>query len=339
MNVLVNTATIQLGSLRYDSHATQVRVDLAILPGVNTVQVSLPPQTEVSAAPGDDASVTLNNGEGAKVILTGTVHQIARGPRRITVTLADAGATLGAARFAQSFQDLSPGDVLRKICSQLGLDARSLLTGVDTMPLYVADQRRTAGEHLARLAELGGGYARVDADGAIVAQPWPFLPPDRALLVGREVIDYAASSHTGAPDLAFVGASPAAAGADPRAVAQTTEPVTGGADDPGPALQWLPRPMLRSALGVTAAADGARGARAAQKSQMRATCWLLPGMRPGDVIEVQGLDDGVSGGPWMLTGVNHDVRRSQGGVTHLTGVSAEGPSLLGSLTDLAGGLF
>lgn len=339
MNVLVNTASVQFGNLRYDSHATAVRVDLGLLPSVGTITVTLPPQVEVSAAPGDEAKLSLNNGEGAKDVLTGTVQRVSRGPRRTEVVAADAGAALGAARFAKSFQDMSPGDVISNITGDLGLDAQTLLMGVDIMPLYVADQRRTGAQHVARLAELGGGFAHVDAGGTVQAAPWPFLPPTRALLQGREVIDYLAHSQAGEPDVAFIGASPAAAGADPRALAQSTEPVTGGADDPGTGLEWQSRPMLRSALGVNAAAEGARGARAARAARMEATCWLQPDLRPGDVIEVQGLDDGISGGPWLLTHIEHDMRRNHGGLTRIKGVSAEGPSLLGALGDAIGGLF
>lgn len=339
MNVLVNTVSVQLGDLRYDAHATAVHVDLGILPAVNMLRITLPPQVEVGAGPGDDAVLRLNNGEGAADVLTGTVRRVSKGPRRTEVIAADAGAVLSGARVAASYQDLAPGDVLRNIVGDLGLSAQSLLLGLDPMPLYVADQRRTAAEHVARLAELGGGFAHVDADGTVQAAPWPFLPPTRALLQGREVIDYAASAYSADLDLTFVGSSPAAAGADPRAMAQTTEAVTGGADDPGAALEWQSRPMLRSALGVSGATEGARGARAARAARMQATCWLLPDLRPGTVIEVQGLDDGVSGGPWLLTHVVHDLRRDSGGITRLQAISADGPGLLGGFGNALGGLF
>jgi hypothetical protein len=255
------------------------------------------------------------------------------------VLLADAGATLAAARPALSYRDQAPGDTLRSLISDLGVDTEVLLLPADTLPLYVADQRRTVAEHVARLAELGGGFARVLASGTVRAEAWPFLPPQSALLQGREIIDYAASAHAPEPDLAFIGASPAAAGADPRALAQGTEAVTGGADTPGPALEWRARPALRSGLGVSHAAEGVRGARAARRSRMRATCWLLPKLRPGDVIEVQGLAEGVSGGPWLLTEVRHEVHRDHGGTTRLAGVSADGPGLLGALGGLVGGLL
>ncbi|WP_134681106.1 hypothetical protein [Paracoccus ravus] len=338
MNVLVNTASVQLGALRYDCHATSLEIELTLLPGIGTLRMSLPPQVEVSARPGDEAVLKLNNGEGAELVLTGTVRRVARGPRRTELVAADAGAVLAAARMAQSFQNLPPGEVLRKIAGDLGLTALSMLTALDPMPVYVADQRRTAGEHVARLAELGGGYAAVEAGGRISAQPWPFLPPTKALLQGREVIDYAAWDYGAEADLAFVGASPASAGADLRALAQATEPVAGGAGDPAPDLHWLQRPMLRSGLGVSGAAEGARAARASRRSRMRATCWLLPGLRPGDVIEVQGLAEGISGGPWMLVRVQHSLRRDQGGTTRIAAVSARGTGLLDALSGLAGAL-
>ena len=339
MNVLVNTVSVQLGRLRYDSHASHVRVDLGLLPSVNSVTITLPPQVGVSAGPGDDAILSLNNGEGSTEVLTGTVQRVAKGPRRTEVVAADAGAVLAAARIAQSFQDMTPGDVAQNIAGEVGANLQSLLLAMDPLPLYVADQRRTAAEHIARLAELGGGFGQVDAGGDVQLGPWPFLPPTRALLQGREVIDYAASVHAGGPDLAFVGMGAGAAGADPRALAQGTEPVSAGADDPGSALEWQSRPALRSNIAVSTATEGARGARAARSARMQATCWLLPDLRPGMVIKVQGVDDGVSGGPWLLTHVRHDVSRPSGGLTRLRAVSAEGPSLLGALGDALGGLF
>ena len=335
MNVLTNSISVRFGTLRYDSHATAVAADLALLPGVNAVAVSLPPQVRVTAGPGDDAVLRLNNGEGSATVLTGTVRQVRRGPRLTQVIAADCGAALAAARPAQSYRDMIPGRVIQAIAGDLGVDAISLLPGLDPMPIYVADQRRTAAQHVARLAELGGGFAHVDAQGTVRAAPWPFLPPLRALLQGREVIDYVAGAGSGGVDVAFAGASPAAAGADPRAFAQTVDPVAAGADDPAPAMEWQARPALRSPLAVSVAARAASAARVARQARMEATCWLLPDLRPSDVIEVQGLADGVSGGPWMLTHVVHDLRRTTGGVTRIRGMSAASPGLMG---DALGGL-
>ena len=68
------------------------------------------------------------------------------------------------------------------------------------------------------------------------------------------------------------------------------------------------------------------------------TCWLLPALRPGELVEVQDLPDGISGGPWLVTHVQHRVG-PMGATTRFDAVSGEGGGLLAGLLGALGGLL
>ena len=62
-------------------------------------------------------------------------------------------------------------------------------------------------------------------------------------------------------------------------------------------------------------------------------------LRPGLVIEVQEVPGSASGGPWLLTHVEHLLDGQRGAWTHFSGISTEGGGLVGALLGLVGGLL
>ena len=83
--------SMTLGSLRYDTHAAQIEVTLAMLPRGGSASVRLPSAVRFEAEPGDSAELKLDGGEGAASVLTGQVALVRRHVDAIEVVLADAG--------------------------------------------------------------------------------------------------------------------------------------------------------------------------------------------------------------------------------------------------------
>jgi hypothetical protein len=344
LRMLTPSATVTLGNLRYDSHASDVVAHLALLPGVNSLNAVLPADVEVSAAAGDPGSLELDGGEGTQMVLTGKVCSLRRNLLATKVSVADGGADLAGFRPCATYEKQNGRDVIRALTEESGVDVGTLDLDLP-LAAYVAHQKRTAAEHVAYLARLAGATARVDGDGNLQVNPWPGGQPEAALLYGREVIDYEVRDRPG-PQVhrVTVGNGPAGSVDAPDALRHTSSILPGDAPAPGAGAIWEAAPILRTPATALTASQAAEQRAAAGGSRVRARCFLLPSLRPGTVVEVQELPDGVAGGPWMLTQVTHRLRPGLGGTTTFEGVAAGASSGgLGSLLEMAasavGGLF
>ncbi len=327
----------RFGNKRYESHVSALVVDLGLLPGVNSVIARLPRAVPVDAAPGDPADLTLDNGEEEALVLTGLTRSVARGLAETQVTAVDAGAALAATRPAASYSGQSAGDIISGLAGEAGLDMGRSTLGGERFESYVATQGRTGAEHVARLALYGGGIAMVEADGSLAAVAYPEPPASRALRYGREILAYQVTDTAPGASTVPIGAGVGPAG-DPRALIPSTEAISGGAPEPSATVRWRPEGALRSQGAQRAAAEAADSAHGASGQKLTATCWLLPALRPGKLVEVQDLPDGISGGPWLVTHVRHRVG-PMGATTRFDAVSGEGGGLLAGLLGALGGLL
>jgi hypothetical protein len=327
----------RFGNKRYASHVGALSVDLGLLPGVNHLRARLPRAVPVEAAPGDPADLTLDNGEEEALVLTGQTWAVARGLAQTEVTAVDAGAALAASRPATSYSALSAGDIIRAIAADVKARVGRDTLGAERLESYVAGQGRTGAEHVAMLAAYGGGIAFVHADGNVVALTRPQPPPSRALRYGRELLAYQVSDTTPGAFTVPIGAGAGPAG-DPRALLPVTEALSGSAPEPEARVRWRAEAALRSPGAQRAAADAAEVAHGAAAQRLTATCWLLPSLRPGDLIEVQDLADGIGGGPWLVSHVQHRVGPT-GATTRFDAVAGEGGALLAGLLGGLGGLL
>jgi hypothetical protein len=341
--MLTPSATVTLGNLRYDSHMSDVVARLALLPGVNSLNAVLPADVEVSAAAGDAGSLEMDGGEGAQTVLTGKICSLRRNLLATNVAVTDGGADLAGLRPCATYEKQNGKDVIRALAGESGIDVGTLDLDLP-LAAYVAHQKRTAAEHIAYLADLAGSTARVDGGGSLQVNPWPEGQPEAALLYGREVIDYEVRDRPG-PQVrrVTVGNGPAGSTDAPDALRHTSSILPGDAPAPGADAVWKTAPVLRTPATAQAASQAEEQRAAAAGSRVRARCFLLPSLRPGTVVQVQELPDGVSGGPWMLTQVTHRLRPGLGGTTIFEGVAAGAGSGMGSLLDMAisaiGGLF
>lgn len=335
--MLFATASITLGSKRYETHASEVIATLGMLPGVGSFRATLPARAEFSAVPGDDALLHLDGGEGGEDVLTGTVGMVRRGLLGIDITGADAGALLGRTRSASTFEKQDAAKITRALVSDAGADVGEIDIDLP-LAVYVAHQGRTAAEHIATLASLAGCMALVDADGTVSVRPVPERP-QLALLYGREIISY--QEISGAAPVAqqlAIGNGPAGSVSAPNALHPSFERLPGSAGAPGPSARWRSVPAIRTASEASRGSESLTQAAAAASAGVRATCFLLPAIRPGAIVEIQSLPDGLGGGPWLVTRVRHRLHPSLGASTVFEGVSADAGSLLGSLLSALGGL-
>jgi hypothetical protein len=333
--ILKPSASITLGNLQYDSHAFALEISLALLPRGGSVEMRLPASARFEAAPGDDAHVEVDGGEGAERVLTGKVREIVRTPFVTVARLHDAGGMLAEVRPAATYERQSASDIVRALASAASVSVRRMDLDVD-LPAYVAHAGRSAAEHVSDLCRVGGAIARVTSGGELEVITRPAGQPDKALLYGREFLEYRAF-ETSIPNpsrfaMAF-GAS-GSAGA-PNALVQTSQSLPSSARPGGKGVLREPVPMLRTASAADKASTALQERAAAQTMRFEARCFLLPTIRPGDVVDVQSLPDGLSGGPWLITRVTHRLAPNRGGETLLEGESADTESLLGALIGAA----
>lgn len=337
---LTPAVTVTLGNLRYDAHTFDAVARLALLPGTNTLSVILSSEVEIDASVGDTGSLEMDGGEGAQTIVTGKVCAFHRGLQATRISVADAGADLGRFRPCATYERQNAQDVIRALADEVCVEVGTLDLDLP-MAAYVAHQRRTAAEHIVYLTGLAGGVARVGGDGCLQVTPWPTGQPEVALLYGREIIEYEVQEQPGLQvRRTMVGNGPAGNADAPDALRHTADVLPGDAPAPGSDALWTAAPVLRTPSAAVAASQVAEQRAAAGECRVRARCFLMPGLRPGVVIEVQELPEGVSGGPWMLTHVTHRLRPGTGGITVFEGISAGAGSgsLLEAAVSAVGGL-
>lgn len=339
---LAPSASIILGSEKFGTHALRVVAQLAPLPGIGSFRAIFPAATALSAAAGDDASLDLDGGEGSERVLTGVVRVLRRGVHQTEVIVADASAPLADLRPATTYRNQSADDVVQALASDAGVTVNGSDIGLP-LAAYVADQRRTAAEHIAHLAALGGAMPRVNGDGELEVNRPAALMPDLAIKYGREVI--ACEVHSAAAPTASrirTGSGPAGSEKAPDALRPSKTPLPAGVADPGRDAIWTPAAILRTPAAAATASAVADVAASSAATRIRATAFLLPALRPGLVVEVQELPDTMSGGPWTITRVTHVLDARTGGRTYFEGEQASSldlGALIGAALSAVGGLL
>ena len=243
----------------------------------------------------------------------------------------DAGGVLAAYRPAATYEQATVGTLIKTLCADVGVATGDVEDG-PTLVYYAADPTRTALEHVARLSAWAGALARVTADDELDASIVAGTEPELALRFGRELIAVD-GLEASAPITTFVVAGEGEA-------LPTTDFFSGNRPDgPSAGVAWEFEPALRTASAAQTA--GAARTRTYASARKRGTieAFLLPTLRPGAVLEIQDLPDGLGNGPFWLDRVTHDLsplgarttaRLRQGGETF------DPLALLGSLAGALG---
>jgi len=333
------SASITTGNSRYDVAASNLRVTLTCLPGVGVARIRVPSDLSFSASVGDDALVSLSHDNIDNQVLTGSIRSIQYRFHTIEITIADDGALLNQFRPATTYEALSADAIVQSLAGDAGVDVSRSDSGPD-LPYYTAHQGRTAGEHIAFLGALAGCIASFDGEGALAFFTVPTGTPEKALLYGRELIEYNASLHP-VPEAQFVvaGTGPAGSVSAPDVLIPSFDRLPGNAPAAGTSARWKPTSALRIPAAASQANDAINQLAGMYTQRIDAVCFMQSDLRPGAVIEVQEVPGAASGGPWLLTNVEHVFDGQRGAWTHFSGISTEGGGLLGSLLGLAGGLF
>lgn len=334
-------ATVVLGNLRYDAQLAAVSASLALLPGVNTFEATLPAGVKLTASTGDTASLELDGGEGAEAVLTGKIRRFHRRLMETVATGTDGGTELAAFRPRATYEKLSAADIIQSLASEAGVAVDAVDIDLP-LPAYVAHQNRTAAEHIALLARLGGAMAIFDSQGKLQVKPLP-SEPEIALLHGREIIACEVRQHSAPSARRFViGSGPAGSPSAPNALRPSAGFLPDDAPSAGADAIRTPSPLLRTPSAARTASAAASAVAQAEASRLSAHCFLLPALRPGQVAQIQSLPEGLPDGPWLITRVEHRFDPAVGGTTLFEGrlgVSSGGFDLLGSALSAVGSLL
>ena len=199
------------------------------------------------------------------------------------------------------------------LCADVGVDVGPVDTG-PTLTAYVADPTRSALDHIARLAAWSGALASIDGDGRVTTRVVDGAQPDVALRHDREVLRISQRTVAGATTYVVAGEAGAGSAAPPDAARPTSDFFAGDRPDgPGVGTRWSFEPALRTP--DAAAVAGAPRGRTAGSLRHRTTldAWLVPALRPGTVVRLDELPDGLAAGPRWVDRVVHRV--GPGGAT------------------------
>lgn len=334
--------SLTLGNLRYDTHAALAQVCLQPLPRGGAAELSLPAAVRFEAAPGDRASLDLDGGEGTSTVLTGKLRAVGAAFTSRLAQLSDAAGALADYRPAVTFERQSAAQIIRKLASDVSITVGDVELELE-LPAYVAHPNRSAAEHIAELARLGGALALCDAQGRLLVRARPSGQPTAALRYGREIQRCETQRAQLVNGQRFaIGFGPAGSASAPDALRPTTGALPADAASGGAGVRRTPKPVLRSAGSASAASRALQVTAAARAERLVAHCWLLPALRPGDVIEVQDLPDALAGGPWLLDRVEHRVSAGRGCTTlYAQSAGASGTRLdaaLGAVAAIGGAL-
>jgi len=298
--------SVVLGGQRWTAQLSTVEVRLAMAPMVDVAMVRLPAAAPVSADLDDPVEIELDGGEGADSVFTGSVHTIRRELSAITVTALNGGGRLAQHRPATTYEQITAANLIRSLCSDVEVSTGELDTGV-SLAYYAADPGRNALEHIARVAGWGGALVRFDADGRLGSTVVNAVQAELALRYGRELLALD-QARTAAPVTSFVVAGEAGASSHSAAPAlRATTDFFGGSRPDGPSAtsRWRFEPALRTAAAASTAGAALDRSYRASRSCAGFTAMLVPKLRPGTVLEIQDLPDGLDGGPYWVDRVSH----------------------------------
>ena len=330
--------TVTLGNQQWTTQAIRLELVLNPAPLIDSLEVVFP----TAAAPGAEldgpATLSLASGEADADVFSGTIAGLDRRFDTVRIRALDAGGLLARFRPAVTYEQVSAGRVIRNLCGEVGVSTGSVEEG-PSFPFYVADDRRTALEHVARLSAFGGAMARVSADNQLETVVVTATQADRALRYGREITTLSRRQEA-APLESFAVAGESGAGSHsvPEALRPTTDFFAGSrpaGPDAGHVWRW--QPALRTAQAAQRAGAAMTLAYKTSRAGGTLEAFLQPDLRPGSVIEIQDLPGPPARARLRIDSVRHRLSGA-GAFTRLwfsdAGEGLDVGSLLGSLGGL-----
>ncbi|QRN93821.1 hypothetical protein JRI60_32265 [Archangium violaceum] len=117
-------------------------------------------------APGDETTVSLDDGNGAVTVFTGTVLETKASPDTTLIVGTDALAKLARIDVSGSYEQTSAGSIVSELVQQAGATAGTVEDG-PTFTSYVLHRGPRALRHIHRLAEQCGFDVYTDGEGKV----------------------------------------------------------------------------------------------------------------------------------------------------------------------------
>lgn len=273
-------------------------------------------------AAGDAGSIALTAGDqsAAFACVIDMADQRADGLTRLTAS--NGGRLLSRARVNLSFAEQDPGAIIDALAAEAGADSAIGSAG-ETLSSFIADDRRTAWDHVARLALTAGRLAGFDDAGALT------LYDDTAggeavarFAVGESLIDHRIQSREAAVGALTVDADGSAdQGGNAWAwLRKDKSPVSATVGSGQPARR-LPAPWLRGQPAAQTLADTRLRALNRTVTWGRFVVQAAPQVTPGSLIEIAGT---ASDGMWLVLRVTLRFNLRAGMISEIEAAPAGG---------------
>lgn len=305
-----------------------LEISRGFAPGVDYAELRLMPPAGSGLLPslGDTGSVSLAVGDRSATF-TCQIDQVEhRSDGSIRMGLGNGGRILAQARLAKSFAEMTTGDVISALCSEVGVQT-SDISGGENMPRYVVENTKPLLDHIARLAASMGRLARFDEAGKLELVDDASAGEEIVLSAGDAILDSHLAERAASGAMRITGA-----GANDWAwLRKDGSPLQADAGAAPPSRDSA-APWLRGAGGAQTLADARGRALGRAAGTGRLLLADYPDAVPGRIVT---LSDSAMDGDWrvMSTTTRFDA---QAGFSHEAHIAreAEGAGALG-----LGGLF
>ncbi len=235
----------------------------------------------LAVAPGARVEVSLGTSD-LDAVFTGAVARVAHQPWGTEVHALSASAALDAVRVGRAFRDQSIGDIVSNLLAEGGVNAGAI-EGGPTLPVFYADEGRSAWRHLCRLAGLVLAELTSDASGAVNFRPPRSGTADHTLRAGAELLSWAVGRRNELAAVPSVGPFSAASeqGADAWSLLH---------HDPGGSGAHHVHPLLRDRDIAQVVDDATAVARSRAGDEGWATVMGDAAIRAGDLVELESIE-------------------------------------------------
>jgi hypothetical protein len=300
-----------------------ITVEAGFAPAVDVVDVVLSARSDAPTVALDDTgSVSLGFGDdGPKKVFTGTVravHRTVSGKTRVVAT--NGGAILASLRVDAAYRQQGADSIVQDLASRAGVTTGNIASGdAGDLPSYIADSRRSAWEHIARLGLLDGPDAWIDADGALQYDSPSGGASVQTFEYGKDVIELDAvemPARVGSAKVVGEGAA-GSKGSDAwswNLKDASSVTATSGSGDPSVLVS---AGAARSTQAAQAAADAIVARATLGKVEGRLLVPGAPTAAVGSVVTVSGAPEGSLNADWLVCGVRHRLVKAGGYTTLL----------------------
>lgn len=262
--------------------------------------------------------------------VVGNIRRSIHGSTRIEAV--NGACALAKLRINQSYEQQAAGDIVSDLASQAGVDTDTVESGAD-LPFYVIDDRRSAWDHIARLARDSGFGAYITTENRLYFGPLATGQAVQTFTYGIDVLAFQSTQSGSLPTVyAVVGEGAAGSEGDDAWCWILKDPasVTAETGD-GPGTRIVARPILRSAEAAQAAADALAAAGQRNLNTGRVLTPGAPVVTVGSTIELADLPVAVLNGACLVTRVIHEYSKRHGFVSRIDFCQTEADGIGGLL--------